>query len=119
MANTSVFRAVAPTTAISVSATSSTAVTITASGNDQINYCGFLNTNSFPVAVNIAPTSAGTAVLPAGGATSSSVILGVTMSTPMVLAVPAMGGGQGFSVTTVAGTGNSGVIYVTPMADQS
>jgi len=119
MANTSVFRAIAPTTAISVTATSSTAVTITASGNDQLNYCGFLNTNSFPVAVNIAPTSAGTAVLPAGGATSSSVILGVTMSTPMVLAVPAMGSGQGFSVTTIAGTGNSGVIYVTPMADQS
>ena len=46
MANTSVFRAVGPTTAISVSSTSSTAVTITASGNDQINYCGFLDRKS-------------------------------------------------------------------------
>lgn len=118
MANTSVFRVIGPTTAIGVSSTSSTAVTITPTGNDQINYCGFLNTNSFPVSVNIAPSSAGAATLPSSG-TTTSVVLGVAMSSPMVLAVPAGGSGQGFSVTAITTGTNTGTIYVTPMADQS
>lgn len=115
MANTSVFRPVGPTTAIGVSSTSSTAVTITPNGNDQINYCGFLNTNSFPVAVTVAPSSAAAAVLPTNGNTSQSWVLGVSMTAPMVLAVPA----NSFSVTAICGGANTGTIYVTPMADQS
>jgi hypothetical protein len=113
MANTSVFRIAGPTTAIAVTTSSSTAVTITPKGNDQINYCGFLNTSTNVIAVNIAPTSAGAAVLPTAGNTSNSFILGVSMSTPMVVAVPP----DSFSVTTIGST--SSTLYVTPMSDQT
>ena len=58
MANTSVFRVNGPTTVIPVTSTSSSALTVTPIGRDQINYACLLNTNSFPVAVTIAPTSA-------------------------------------------------------------
>ena len=119
MAATTVYRFVGPTTAIGVSSSSSTAVTITPIGNDQINYCGFLNTNSFPVAVTIAPTSASAAVLPTSGNSSNSFVLGVAMSSPFVVSVPAGGAGQGFSVTAICGGSNTGTIYVSPMADQT
>ena len=115
MANTSVYRFIGPTTAITVSGTSSTAVTITPAGNDQINYCGFLNTGANPVAITIAPVVQGSgtapaAVLPTGGNSSQSFVLGVAMSQPTVIAVPKI-----FSITTI---GTSGTLYVMPMADQ-
>ena len=113
MANTSVFRIAGPTTAIAVTTSSSTAVTITPKGNDQINYCGFLNTSTNVIAVNIAPTSAGAAVLPSAGSTSTSFVLGVSMSTPMVVAVPP----DSFSVTTIGST--TSTLYVMPMSDQT
>lgn len=113
MSNTSVFRIAGQTTAISVTTGSSTAVTITPTGNDQINYAGFLNTSSNVVAVTITPTSAPAAVLPVAGTPSNSFVLGVSMSAPMVVAVPP----NSFSVTTI-GTGSS-TLYVTPMSDQS
>ena len=113
MANTSVYRIAGPTTAIAVTTSSSTAVTITPAGNDQINYCGFLNTSSNVIAVNIAPTSAGAAVLPSAGSTSTSFVLGVSMSTPMVVAVPP----DSFSVTTIGST--TSTLYVMPMSDQT
>jgi len=113
MANTSVFRIAGPTTAIAVTTSSSTAVTITPKGNDQINYCGFLNTSTNVIAVTIAPTSAGAAVLPSAGSTSNSFILGVSMQSPMVVAVPP----NSFSVTTIGST--SSTLYVTPMSDQT
>jgi hypothetical protein len=115
MANTSVFRVNGPTTCIAVTSTSSTALTCTPIGRDQINYAGLLNTNSFPVAVTIAPTSAGVAVLPTAGNTSTSIVLGVAMPYPMVVAVPP----NSFSVTAISSGANAGSIYVTPMADQS
>jgi len=113
MANTSVFRIAGPTTAIAVTTSSSTAVTITPKGNDQINYCGFLNTSTNVIAVTIAPTSAGAAVLPTAGNTSNSFVLGVSMQSPMVVAVPP----DSFSVTTIGST--SSTLYVTPMSDQT
>jgi len=113
MANTSVYRIAGPTTAIAVTTSSSTAVTITPKGNDQINYCGFLNTSTNVIAVNIAPTSAGAAVLPSAGSSSTSFVLGVSMQSPMVVAVPP----DQFSVTTIGST--SSTLYVTPMSDQT
>jgi len=113
MANTSVFRIAGPTTAIAVTTSSSTAVTITPKGNDQINFCGFLNTSTNVIAVTIAPTSAGAAVLPTAGNTSNSFVLGVSMQSPMVVAVPP----DQFSVTTIGST--SSTLYVTPMSDQT
>jgi hypothetical protein len=115
MANTNVFRVNGPTTCIAVTSASSTALTCTPLGRDQINYAGLLNTNSFPVAVTIAPTSAGAAVLPTAGNTSTSIILGVSMPAPMVVAVPP----NEFSITAISSGANTGSIYVTPMADQS
>jgi len=117
MANTSVYRFVGPTTAITVTGTASTAVTITPAGNDQINYCGFLNTSGNPVAVTIAPVvqgsgTAAAAVLPTGGNSSQSFVLGISMSQPTVIAVPPL-----FSITAIGTSGTT--LYVMPMADQS
>ena len=118
MANTSAFRFVGPTTAISVTTSSSTAVTITPAGNDQVNFCGFLNTSANPVAITIAPAIAGTtttasaAALPTGGNTSQSFVLGVSMSQPTVIAVP-----PSFAITAIGTTGTT--LYVMPMVDQN
>ena len=117
MSNTTVIRPVGSTTAIGVSNSSSTAVTISWSNNDQVNFASFLNTNSFPVAVNIAQSSAGAAVLPTAGNSSVSYVLGVSMSQPIVLSVPNQS--NSFSVTAICGGANTGTIYVTPVGDQS
>lgn len=117
MANTSAYRFVGPTTAISISGTSSTSVTINPNGQDQVNYCGFLNTGANPVAITIAPVLPGNsvtapaAVLPTGGNSSNSFVLGVAMSQPTVIAVPPT-----FAITAV---GTSGTLYVMPMVDQN
>ena len=115
MANTTVFRPIGPTYAANISSTSISALTVTPVGNDQINYCGFLNTYNFPVAVNIAPTSAAAAVMPTSGSPTKTVVLGISMTSPMVVAVPP----NSFSVTAITTGSNTGTIYITPMADQS
>jgi hypothetical protein len=117
MATYNSYRFVGPTTAITVTGSSSTAVTITPASNDQVNFCGFLNTSSNPVAITITPAPLGSsatapaAVLPTGGNSSQSFILGVGMSQPTVLAVPPR-----FSITTIGTAGT--VLYVLPMVDQ-
>jgi hypothetical protein len=115
MATTNVLRPIGPTTGIAVTGSSSTAVTISASGNNQMDYCAFLNTASTPVTINIAPVvggvgSAGAAVAPTSTPTNT-IVLGVSMQMPMVIAVPPV-----FSITTI---GTSGTLYVTPVGDQS
>lgn len=116
MAYTTVLRPIGPTTAITTSTTSSTAVTIQPSGNNQMDYCAFLNTGTTPIAITIVPVvqgtgTAGTTVFPSDS-TNNTVILGVSMSTPTVIAVPEV-----FSLTAL-GTA-AGVLYVTPVGDQS
>jgi hypothetical protein len=118
MANVSAYRFVGPTVAITVTASSSTSVTINPNGNDQVNFCGFLNTSANPVAITIAPavpgttTTAATAVLPTGGNTSQSFVLGVSMSQPTVIAVPPT-----FAITAVGTSGTT--LFVMPMVDQN
>lgn len=118
MANVSAYRFVGPTTAITVTGTSSTSVTITPNGNDQVNFCGFLNTSVNPVAITIAPVVPGNSVtapasvLPTGGNTSQSFVLGVSMSQPTVIAVP-----PSFAITAVGTLGTT--LYVMPMVDQN
>ena len=113
MANTSVFRYVGLTYAVAVTTVASSSLTVIPVGNDQINYCGFLNTASTPVAVSIAPlTSIPGAVLPAPGSSSTSFVLGVAMTSPQVMAVPV-----GFNMSAVGTT--TSTLYVMPMADQS
>lgn len=114
MANSVAFRPVGPSHAISVgTGTGATATTITPNGNDQVNFAGFLNTNNFPVTITIAPTAAPTAVAPTAGSPTNTVVLGISMQSPMVIAVPA----NSFSVAGVAGS--SGTIYVTPLVAQN
>jgi hypothetical protein len=118
MANVSAYRFVGPTTAIAVTGSSSTSVTINPNGNDQVNFCGFLNTSANPVAITIAPAIAGTtttanpAILPTGGNSSQSFVLGVSMSQPTVIAVP-----PSFAITTIGTSGTT--LYVMPMVDQN
>ena len=116
MATTPVFRPIGPTTAITVSGSSSTAVTISASGNNQMDFCAFLNTAATPVAITIYPVvngsgTAGASAFPSAGTSGNVVVLGVAMQQPMVVSVP-----QTFSLTTI---GTSGTLYVTPVGDQS
>ncbi len=115
MATTNVLRPIGPTTAVTVSGTSSTAVTISASGNNQMDYCAFLNVAATPVAITIAPVvggtgTAGASVLPSAS-TTNTIVLGISMQQPMIIAVP-----QTFSVTAI---GTSGSLYITPVGDQS
>lgn len=115
MAYTTVLRPIGPTTAITTSTTSSTAVTIQPSGNNQMDFCAFLNTGSTPIAITIQAVvqgvgTAGTTVFPSDS-TNNTVILGVSMSSPMVLSVPEV-----FSLTAL-GTA-AGVLYVTPVDNQ-
>ena len=115
MSNTNVLRYVGPTTVIGISGTASTATTISASGNNQMDYCAFLNPTANIVTINIVPVvggvgTAGAAVVPSGTPTNT-VVLGVSMQMPMVIAVPPV-----FSLTTI---GTSGTLFVTPVGDQS
>ena len=117
MANTSVYRPIGQTYAVAVTTTASSSLSIVPVGNDQINYCAFLNTGSTPIAISIAPLNPtsitpASAVLPTAGNTSTSFVLGISMSQPTVIAVPA----NGFNLSAV-GTANT--LYVMPVADQS
>jgi hypothetical protein len=118
MATLNSYRFVGPTTAITVTASSSTSVTINPTGNDQVNYCAFLNTSGNPVAITISPVLLGgsvtapTALLPTGGNKSQSFILGINMSQPTVLAVP-----PNFAITTVGTAGTT--LYVMPVIDSN
>jgi hypothetical protein len=83
----------------------------------ELSYCGFLNTASTPIAITITPVVAGvgtavTAAFPTAGSSNNTIILGVSMGTPMVIAVPPI-----FQVTAI-GTASS-TLYVTPMVDQT
>ena len=114
MSNTNVLRYVGPTTVIAISGTASTATTISASGNNQMDYCAFLNPTANIVTINIVPVVGGVGT--AGAATAASgttnqIVLGVSMQTPMVIAVPPV-----FSISAI---GTSGSLYVTPVGDQS
>jgi len=112
MNQSNALRPIGPTTGITVGTSSSTAVTISASGNNEMDYCAFLNTASTPVTINIYPVvggvgTASAAVVPTSTPTNT-VVLGISMQMPMVIAVP-----QTFSITTI---GTSGTLYVTPVS---
>ena len=114
MANTIVLRPVGQTVAIGLTATSSTAVTVTPSTNDQVNYAAFLNPGAKGCAITIAASSAPAAVLPVAG-TPASFYLPPLMTQPVVLAVPS----NSFSVTGICAATETTTIYVTPVGDQS
>jgi len=113
MSNTLVLRPVGQTTYISVTATSSTAVTVSVVGNDQANYAAFLNTGTNPCAVTIAPSSAPVSTFPATN--PGSFVLPGNMIYPIVLAVPS----TSFSVTAICAATKSTDLFVTPVDNQS
>ena len=115
MANTTVLRTAGSTVAVSVTATSTIAIPITASTNDQVNFASFLNTGSTYVAVSIGDANVGAAVLPVSGSTTGNFVLPASMTTPIVLAVPA----SPFYVRMIGSASGPSIVYVTPVADQS
>lgn len=117
MSNTTVFRPIGPTTYVAVTTSSSTAVTISASGNNQMDYCAFLNSGTTPIAITIVPVvggtgTAGVTAFPSSLASANIVVLGSSMQSPMVIAVPQM-----FSMTAL-GTASVG-LYITPVGNQT
>ena len=114
MSNTLVFRPVGQTVAINLTSTSSTAVTVTPSTNDQVNYAAFLNPGSKGCAVTIAQSSAPASVFPVNG-TNGSLYLPPLMQYPWVLAVPT----NSFSVTGITSGSDTTTIYITPVDNQS
>jgi hypothetical protein len=122
MPNTSVIRFSGPTYLLSVADSSHTAVTIKSVGNDQQNYCSFLNTGAASVGINLAPQSAAAAVLPTDGGSSStcSFVLPALMETPMIVAVPMGGAPSGqFSVTAIGTAAGPSSVFITMVGDQS
>ena len=115
MANTSVIRLAGKTSVIAVTATSSTAISITSTTNNQINYASFLNAGAKPCAVNVSSlATAPAAVFPTAGTPGDYVLPG-NMVSPVVLAVPT----APFSVTAICGGTDTTTLYVTAADDQS
>jgi hypothetical protein len=114
MANTTVLRLAGKTNAISVTATSSTSLTINANTNDQVNFASFLNSGTKPCAVNVSNlATAPAAIFPTAG-TPGDFVLPANMIVPIVLAVPALP----FQITAICGGTDTTTLYVAPIADQ-
>ncbi len=114
MANTTVLRVVGKTTAISVTASSTSATSIDDQVNDQVNYASFLNTGTVAVAVKLGDANVGAAVLPVSG-TPGDFLLPAAMTFPIVLACPTVP----FYVRMIGAAAGPSLVYVTPVADQS
>jgi hypothetical protein len=114
MANTSVLRLAGKTTAISVTASSTSATIIDDYTNDQTNFAAFLNTGSVAVAVKLGDANVGAAVLPVSG-TPGDFLLPAGMTSPIVLACPTVP----FYVRMIGAAAGPSLVYVTPVGDQS
>jgi hypothetical protein len=115
MANTTCFRQIGPTVALSVGATAHAAVIIASGTNDQCNFATFLNTGTTIVAVNVAPSNAPAAVLPIDGVPQTVIVLPANMTAPLAYAVPT----APFSVSAIGSGVGPSVVYITPVGDQS
>ena len=114
MANTTVLRVVGKTTAISVTASSTTATIVEDQTNDQVNFASFLNTGAAAVAVKMGDSNVGAAVLPVAG-TPGDFLLPAGMTSPIVLACPTVP----FYVRMIGAAAGPSLVYVTPVGDQS
>ena len=113
MAVSSVFRTAGRTYALSVTSSSHAAVLIEDNTNDQVNYTSFLNTGTSAVAVKWGLTDPGAAVLPVDG-TPGDFVLPAGMTRPLIVATPA----SPYYLTAISASA-TGILYVTPAADQS
>lgn len=114
MATTFAFKAVGPTSVVSVTASSTTAITVSPSTVEGSGFAAFLNTGTTVVAVNItnASITAPAAVLPAAGTPSNVIVLPASMNHPVIVSVPA----GGFSMTAIGSAAGPSLVYVTPVA---
>ena len=114
MAVTIGLRNVGPTTALSVGATATTAISIAAAAsNDWNGFTAFLNTGLTYVAISIAPQgTAPAAVLPVGGTAQTVIMLPASMTAPVVYSTPP----GGFSMTAIGSAAGPSIIYITPVA---
>lgn len=115
MAGSTVIRNAGVTTAMSVGATSTSAVQIDDNTNDQVNYVQLLNTGSNPVAVKFGDANVGAAVFPVSGTSTGDYVLPANMTYPAILACPT----TPFYIRAIGSTAGPAIIYVTPTADQS
>ena len=122
MATTIAVRPIGPTYAISVAATQTTAVAVTANQATQWNYAEFYNSGTTQVCVCVSQLPAtGTAATPgvafpvAGTPTvPTTFMLPGSMTQPRVVAVP-VGQNTGFSVTAIGSAAGPSIIYITPV----
>jgi len=105
-------RPVGACTAISVTATSSTAVTLTSSVGDAAQKAAFLNTGATVVAVHVGQVGiCPAAVLPVAGTPSSAnIVLPATMIEPVVYTLPMFP----CDVTAIGSGAGPSIIYITP-----
>ena len=116
MTQSIVIRNIGPTVAISVTATTSAAVTVSSTSNDQGGFASFLNTGATVVALTLAPgaITAAASVLPAPGAPQTVIMLPANMVMPVIYATPAI-----FSVTAIGSAAGPSLVYITSVAPQS
>ena len=115
MSATNVIRFIGPSTAISVGAVSTTAVTIVPTGNETMNFCSFLNTGLTVITVSIAPIApAPAAVIPTGATVSQTFQLPASMIEYAIVAVP-----SSFSVAMIGSGAGPSIVYVNPVGTQS
>lgn len=113
MAASSVLRTAGKTYALSVTSSSHAAVLIEDNTNDQVNYTSFLNTGTSAIAVKWGTADPGAAVLPVDG-TPGDFVLPAGMTRPLIVATPALP----YYLTAISASA-TGILYVTPAADQS
>ena len=117
MANTSVIRLGGKTVALSVGTSAHSAVQMTTTTTDQVNYVSCLNTGSANVAIRFSQLSSDTAALPSDG-TPGDFVLPAVMETPIIIACPPMNMQSPCYVTAIGASGTN-LVYVTPCVDQS
>ena len=114
MAGSQVIRNAGQTVRLDVTSTAHAAVLIDDNTNDQINYTSFLNTGAAPIAVRWGTADPGAPVFPTDG-TNGDYVLPAGMTSPLILATPA----SPFYITAVSNSATAGILYVTPVGDQS
>jgi len=121
MSATIVIRPIGPTYALSVAATQHADVTISAKGNDQLNYVALTNVGSTDICVVFSQGGIATpaVVFPVDGTPTvpNSFLIPHGMTGATVVAVPVIG-----NQTTISAIGSAAgpsILYVTPVGDQS
>jgi hypothetical protein len=116
---TLVYRPAGPPVALSVTASSHAAVSLSDSVNDQANYAACVNTGAVAVAVTISQTGVAS-TFPVDGTpgNAGSFVLPPAMQVPVVL--PLAIGPQAFGqITAIGAAAGPSIIYVTPIIMQS